>query len=313
MTEISPDELEMEFAAALEGTAPAPEPQEAPEPEAAGDERDMAYDDGRLRNPETGQFETAEQREERLYANKYRSVEDLERGYQNAEQQIGQLGNEVGQWRQWAEHQQQLAQQQQTQQVFDEERLSQWDEFASERPVEAAQMALQQQNQILYERTMDTWYAEDPKSAARFERAIEAQWQQAQYQQAVAPLMAQQNQQAQLSAYMAVRQRHPDIDQWADGISRAAQVNPYLLPVLQHGTPAEKEQALETMYYMARGMGSPPPGQANGQQPPPAGPNGQQHRPVVASASSIPSGATGPRPGEDIHALFEEGLAHWGD
>lgn len=312
MSEINMDELEQEFAEALDGTG-RDEPvavQEQPTPQ------ELEAEDGRLRNPETGQFETPGQRQERLYGGKYKSVEDLEAGYQNAEQKIGAMGNELGQWRQWAEYQaQQQAQAQQAQQ-FDEEKLSQWDEYSLEKPFEAAQLALQQDNQILYERTMDNWYAEDPKSAARFERAVEIQWQQIQMAQRMQPLMAQQQEQAQLSAYMAVRQRHPDLDQFGDGIALAANVNKFLLPVLQHGTQQEKEQALETLYFMARGMTGlpqaqqpPPPSQASGQPATGLVQSGQQ-RPYVASPSQIPSG-TGPArsPQEAfIDELWNQGL-----
>lgn len=300
------DELEQEFAEALDGMG-----SDGPLPKPAPAAADAESDGAPLRNPETGQFETAEQREERLYGGKYRTVEDLEAGYQNAEQRLGELGNEVGQWRQWAEQQRAQAAQAQQAQVLDQEKLDQWDEYASENPLAAAQMALQQQNGVLYERTMDTWYAEDPKSAARFEAALTARHQQAQFAQYVQPLMVQQQQQAQLSAYMAVRQRHPDIDQFGERIVQAAGVNPFLLPVVQHGTQQEKEQALETLYYMARGMdpgGQPPPVTANGQAPPPAVANGQ--RPYVASPSAIPAGAGPARAPHEalIDELWERGL-----
>src|SRR4051812_18493311 len=95
-----------------------PQPEVAavePDPETPGRERD---ENGRFvaATAEETPAETPAETEQRLLAGKYKSPEDLERAYQEAERRLGEQGNELGQYRAYLE-QMQAAQQQQAQQA----------------------------------------------------------------------------------------------------------------------------------------------------------------------------------------------------
>src|SRR4030095_12813858 len=81
----------------------------------------------------------------------------------------------------------------------------------------AAQQAMQSGDPMLYERTIDTWYAEDPKAASRFETTIalhrQQQMLQQQMQPMLQPLQAEHQNQALGQAVGSIKGMYADFDQ----------------------------------------------------------------------------------------------------
>jgi hypothetical protein len=278
-------------------------PEENPETEAPAEPAD-----DRLRNP-AGQFETPEQREERLYAGKYRTPEDLEAAHQSLEQKLGEQGNELGQYRQWYEQFQAAAQQQANTPPAPPQ------EAITENPAAVVQYALQTQNQALYEEALDEWFDLDPKAASRFDNArmlAHQQWQMEQQLQALQasqqPIQQQYQQIEQVNLARELQQRYPDFEQVMSSpvIETAVQSLPQhvLAPLQGQGTREAWEGALNTLYWVAKGMAGQEPAPVEQQQAPPT--PGQPAGVVQRLSAQVASPSSGPAP--EVRTLSREQL-----
>jgi hypothetical protein len=273
------------------GEQPDVQPAQEAAPEEPGPQEPVL--DGRLRDPETGQFATEEQIA-RKYAGRFDSPEELEENFLDLNSKVGSMANELGQWRQYWEQQQ--AQQQQAQFVPDNE--DELYEYESPQLHQAAESARYANNPQAYEKVMDAWYANDAKSAARYEQALAIEavnqnWQQ-QIAPALQPLHQQYQQQTLAAAHLGVRQRYgQEFDQVMNSpaVEQAGQLAPALVQQLANAQSVqEKAGAIEAIYHLARGLGAGQPQQPQ-QFTQPTGP--AQVNPAaahVASPTSIPQG-----------------------
>lgn len=113
-------------------------------------------------------------KEERLYAGKYRTVEEMERAYSEAQSTIGRLGNELGQARQGGGQ-------------------------------EATPVQQPQGEQQMSKEEMDEWMVEDPVAATFYLAQLAAAAQAEQQAQLLQPVIAQVNNAAASSALEQVK------------------------------------------------------------------------------------------------------------
>ncbi len=205
---------------APEFAAPEGDP-DVPEPVAGNDEdvldapEDTA-DDGRPRDPETGQFVAAEEAEqERLYANKYRTVEEMEAAVLHQESFAGRQAAELGELRQ------ELAGRLDS---IDERldrpappSLHNLDQVFEENPFLAAEQTLQAQDWAAHDRVIKAWEELDPSQVGLYKatktaerRAYEADQKLEAFQQSQQQAPAYQS--ALESAQTRLQTEHPEID-----------------------------------------------------------------------------------------------------
>lgn len=192
---------------------------------------------------------------ETLLAGKYKSVEDLERAYTEAASKLGQQGTEIGDLRKLIEERL----------PAEEDEGGSYPEYDpgvagainelinAERYQEAAYYAAQSGNGLLYNQALDSWYEEAPRQAAKFERDLEMQQFQAQYQQDRQPDIAARAQSEANTAYQNVARKFPDLASLSDRMQEAGKQYPDVLRVLESNAGVEgKERALEALYKIAK-------------------------------------------------------------
>lgn len=327
----NPDTLDADFEQAANiilGREEPPAPEQQPEAEVlAPDGGEVpeggVYDDnGRLRDAQTGSFTTAEALLEKYGMS---SLDEFAQRYDDNNRKVGSMANEVGEarreldeWRRFGQQYQASLQQQPQQQMMSEEQLNSWDEYTVEHPLEAVQEALNRRDNALYERTIDTWYAEDPKAATRFETTMALQRQQQMIQQQmqpmIAPLQAQHEQQALVQAVAQVKGMYPDFADVTGNEQLLQNAVDYLggdafVQALNEAPSAqEKAEGLNILYLVARGISN-----TVGQQQPP-GPPAQnvagRIQGQLASPGQIPQGGTNTVQGA-LTNLWEQGLASY--
>jgi len=146
---------------------------------AAEAEQRAAADAGEEPEADEPEEELEEEDEPRLYAGKYRTVEEMERAYTEAQSTIGRLGNEIGQVRQMVERQQSGGQQ--------------------------ATPAGQQGDQPMSKEELDEWMVEDPVGATFYLAQLAARAQAEEQNQLMQPVIAQVNNNAAASALDQVK------------------------------------------------------------------------------------------------------------
>lgn len=203
---------------------------------------------------ERGRFVAKEQpAEERLFAGKYRTAEEMEAAYSALESRFGQQGSDLGELRRELQAiREELQPQQPQQQQYDMDQVSSWfDENPTQIPSVAVQ-AYDQGNQQLYNAAIDAWYEYSPREAARFERSLEMQQLRQEFQQHTAPVQEQVSNQAFAQAYREVSAKYEDFDQFAPAMGELAQARPAILKALQEESPEARAQVLEDLYLLAR-------------------------------------------------------------
>lgn len=328
---MAPDDLQQDFddaANLILGRAgpgitveqPEPQPDAQPEPQGDVPEGGMVDAAGRLRDAETGAY-TTEAALQRKYADRFDTPEELEQSWLDLNSKVGSMANEVGQWRQMGEALQQQLQQQNQPGYMSDDELSQWDEYAVERPLEAAEKARQSGNQMLYERVMDTWYTEDPKAASRYETTVAlTRYQQMQEERlgpALQPLQDQYRQQSFSQAVLAARAQLPDFDT-VIGNDQALQTASAILggPAFIQGlnnaqTVDEKIGGLTLLYHVARSVGhNQVPTQPVAAQPT-VDPAVNRIQATLASPNVLPQGRTVSTAREALDDLWEQGMASY--
>lgn len=275
-----------------------PEPQQAP-PEAAAEATPSEEAPKERPRDEKGRFvtETAEEKEARLLAGKYRTVEDLERAYTEAQTLIGQQGSELAGWRQTA----QQGTQQDQPLPLNEQTVGAFDQLVEQNPHAAASWALQANQPLLYERAMESWYDFSPKDASRFEMVNALARQQAEFQQQaqtqMEPLQERHQQEQYALAIQNLRQRHPDVLERLEGMMGLAQERPHLLYGLASHEQADREKTLEDLYLLHSALN---PSQAQAQ----VEPEEARHPHVVSASNSLSS--TPQTPQEAFKSAFRE-------
>ncbi len=227
-------EAALEGIQALEG-ATAPEPEaEAPDVEA-----------------------TPEPAPEPLLAGKFKTPEDLGKGYEELQAVLDRQGSELGELRKLQDQVQALEQRQSAPQI-NQDTIDWFDEQVEQNPYAAANWARQNDpSGVLYDRAMDQWYEINPRHAGAYERHMEQQQflaqLQGQLEPALRPLLQQKEANDFQQAMVDVARRFPDFDRVSGQIMEAAESAPEVLSALQEGDLASKTRVIENLYWMARG------------------------------------------------------------
>lgn len=246
--------------AASEEETPA---ESAVEAEAPAEEADTAEEEAsaeRARD-EKGRFVAAESEAEqedspaeKLYAGKYKSVEELERAYSEAEKKIGSQGSEMSDLRKAVEDLRSSFEEddddyQETN--YDPNTLRDWFE---ENPSQIPQVAItahQQGNTNLRDQALVAWEELDPISARHYEREFlkdELRREQQQHVQS-------QNEMRTLTADVAreFATNHPDMDALAPAMREIAAQYPQMARILQSNDRSAQLEYLDFLYTKARG------------------------------------------------------------
>lgn len=179
---------------------------------------------------------------------------------------VGQMANENAELRRWQEEQTQAASQQTWQP--DGQALAWFDEIVDQAPDQAAVWAAQQNQPLLYERAIRSWFDVDPVAAQRYERSMEWGQLQNQMEERFAPqikgaqeLSADADRQA---AFRAVAARHDDLDEVLGGMTeeKAEEIivsgfPTEVLPSILNGSREGTEKALETLYRFVKSEQAP--------------------------------------------------------
>lgn len=218
----------------------------------------------RPRDPETGQFlpkETAEEQGERLLAGKYRSTEQLEQAYLEAQSLLGSLRNDQGELRAQLEQlTEAIAGQQQYQRpVQDFEQLLATD------PQQATLYALTVGDQQAYERAKAEWNELAPGAPALWEQNLQMQQRlnelEAKVTGIAAPVVEQQNTRVVADVWRSLSQQIPDFENLQAARSEiagelAASGYDWVTPALESGEKPKIEAALKSLTDLARARAS---------------------------------------------------------
>lgn len=296
-----------------------PEAVETQDTEAVQQDATPAQPD-RPRDPDTGQFVPA-QAEPDVDPDVQAFIEhhgggDPQKALAAAaaeQKERGRYQQELGQLRQMVQEVKQ-----QTQPEYDPE---EFEGYIIDDPRGAATQAYQHAQQTgdwrLYGQVIGQWKDMDPFAAADFHTDIKIAQQQAQWQQQQAPAQQLVHDQQMGLALQTAAQRHPELndDQTIDALLDHPHVS-YLIngPLREQitgGTPAQRQQALDTIVYTWRGLqGATAPQQqpapaGNAQTAPTQGTLAQQAR--VATGSYSPARGT-PDPNEKARDWFRRSV-----
>lgn len=203
---------------------------------------------------ETTPVETAD--EERLFAGRYKTVEELERAVEEQKQLIGRQSAEVADARALAAQIEELRSevQQSNQPALDPSGL---EEFLAENPHQipvVAQQAMDRGDTVGYQTAMKSWQQVDSLGAADFHtRALLAAERDAirqEFAPAVTGVQKQQTAADFAAAYESVSSQHEDFSQVLNSISEDTLRGfpPEALAALQNGDKQSKERVLELLY-----------------------------------------------------------------
>jgi uncharacterized coiled-coil protein SlyX len=207
--------------------------------------------------------------EERLYAGKFKTIEELEAAVTQQEEFIGRQKNEVGESRaevqalkeQFEALQTQL--QQPTASPFDAP--AEWDNINFENAAQARSAAIwvAQNQPYAYESYLESWYEQSPRAATQFEIEMkDYEWQQ-KLDERLAPLtpiperIEADDKAAQVTAtfekvWADIGAQNPDLNDYADKIIEEARSIPAMAAVFQQNDADQMQQALQILLNGAR-------------------------------------------------------------
>jgi hypothetical protein len=195
-----------------------------------------------------------EPEQDRLYAGKYKTVDELEKAVFEQQQFESRRNDELHQLRQQVE---QLGQQMQTPRTtFNLNDLYEQD------PGMAADAALAAGDTASYQQVLRAWHEEDPGQARQYATLQQARYEAYQARQEIEQIRAQQSQgsyeHALASAYQQVSSEMPDFEALAPAMRAEVQEaitlgghDPYT-PMLESGDPQRAAYALRTLANNAR-------------------------------------------------------------
>lgn len=232
----------------------------------------------------------AEQPTPQLWAGKYKTAEDLEKAYSELQSKLGEQGSELGQEVQRLRdelgqiRQQQAAPSPQPTAAFDEDT---YEDLLDENPQQALAYAQQAGDSYRAAAALKAWFDVDAYSATEWRLAQERQVQAAQFQQQTARYEQEVGNQQLTRAFASVKAQHQDFDALEAKMSEVANLRPDLIERLAQPGEQNKEQVIESLYYIARGMMGGSPVEPTGATP--------EEAPHVATAQTVPPGQPRPR------------------
>lgn len=179
------------------------------------------------------------------------------RGALEAQKQIGRQGSELGELRKLEskiDELQQLVNAKASAPAFDH---TNYGALIEQDPRKAAMVARDNENWDAMAAAVDAWREEDPFEASVFltttVNQVELKSLREEYEKRLtglaAPTPAASSDEQEVAK---VLQAHPDLEKFLPVIGQIAQERPLLSGALQNGSPAEKADALETLYLIAR-------------------------------------------------------------
>lgn len=258
--------------------------------------------EGPARDPETGQFITAEEAEERLYAGKYKSPEELEQAHYELYQLLARQSEELGQSRK---------QEPQPGPDYDDD---DFESIVETRPDMAAQIAVQQQNPYRYEQAIAAWAEINPLQATRFDGQIREAALYSKIVNEIAPVVKpmyqSHDEQITSNAINSLRSEYPDFDTYQPQMMQAANLlGDRVVSAITEGTPEERYGLFRGLYMMAKGMGTAPPPQATpagAPTPVPQDPAAAKLAAAVASGSISTPQSTRDTIEQGVWAIFDK-------
>ena len=191
----------------------------------------------RLRDPETGQFTT----EEKLYAGRYKSVEELERAVLEKQDFIDRQSNEIGMLRRLENLERQQAPAPQPQQSLP----SNWETLLDEDPASAADIAYQRNDQEALNQAVRAWDEIAPGAPRLWAQNLELR-------EKVDSLSNTFGQQTADQAYKEFARTHPDMEQYAGAMAEIAKQSPSVTRLLEQGDPAVTTEVLDFLHTKAK-------------------------------------------------------------
>lgn len=257
---------------------------EAPTPDAAPEPTDVREDDqGRLRGPD-GKFvakadheadpdaqpdpEATPEPDEWVlevdpdvesFLEKYDGdLNKALRGAIEAQKLVGKQGSELGELRKVQSDLEALREEirNRSAQQVQPQVMPDYGELIQEDPRAAAVMAYENQHYDAMGHALRAWMQEDPVEARLFAMNVkhEADMLELRAQQAQRDEASRPDPEQALGVEVAkVMQRHPDLEQFLPAIGEVSAERPLLRAALENGTPAQRAEALETLYLIARG------------------------------------------------------------
>jgi hypothetical protein len=239
-------------AAAAEEAQPAEEQPPETEPQDEGRPRD---EHGRFLPKEGEPEPEAEQTvEQQLLAGRFKSQEELEKGYLELDREMGarnerwqelkQLQQEFGDYRQEQQQYQQqqpmlAAAPQMLQNLIDEGEY-----------VQAANVAAQLPDQgLAYQQVVNAWRQVDPNSANMYELVQQQRWEAYQAQQQTSGLVAQQSMSQAMETFSRGK---TDLEAVAPDMLKVAEESPRILQLLQDPDPQIRVEILDYLYTKAK-------------------------------------------------------------
>lgn len=278
---------ENNLADAGEGSAPAEGDQAAQEGESAPDRpRD---DQGRF-VPQPGEGEeagtdTPAEGDDGLLAGKYRTVEELVKGYQELDALNARQGNEVGQLRK--EFNDLVSELEEEPEASPSAAPQDYNRLFERNPVAAAEAALAANDGSALAEVVSAWEEMDEVAALKwqFQKSMEArdqQWQ-SRFDQAIGPVQKQTADQQFEQQVQRLHQQLPDLGQVAEHFPAVAGDFPELAAQANEGDPEARVRAVRALYDIVKGRGlaAGTPSLEQGQQ----GAQPQAEVPFVASAT----------------------------
>lgn len=232
----------------VEAGTDAPAEVEAPVAEGETQEPVVPAQEERPRG-EDGKFlsrEAAEQAEqERLYAGRYKTVEELEAAVVEKEAFISRQGTDVGSLRSELQEMRRSLEQRQAEQSAPAQPLPHnWDSMLDENPAQAVEIAYKADNQQAMSEALQAWNELAPG-------APQLWVQNKQMEEQLLDLRESVGKQTSNSAYAEFSRTHPDVEQYAQEMGEIAKQAPYLTELLQNGDPRAQTEVLDFLYTKA--------------------------------------------------------------
>lgn len=191
-----------------------------------------------------------------LLAGKYKTTEELERAYLEAQTAIGRQGNELSELRGLRDEFTQLRDQLQAPAApqYDPGTLAEFFDNNPQQIPAVAQQALDAGDQLLYQQSLKAWSDHDPIGASDFHMRQLLAAEREQLRAEIAP-MREATQKTEIAsqfadAYTAQKQAHEDFDQVMSSLTQA-QIDGFprtVIAALQSGDQQTKQEVLETLY-----------------------------------------------------------------
>jgi hypothetical protein len=191
----------------------------------------------RLRDPETGQFTT----EERLYAGRYKTVDELERAVQEKQQFIDRQATELGTLRRLDNIEQRL---QPAPPPAQPSLPHNFADLVDEDPATAAELAYAAGDQTALNAAVRSWDEIAPGAPRLWAQNKELS-------EKVDNLSNNFGQQTADQAYKEFARTHPDMDQYSGAMTEIAKQSPAVTRLLEQGDPATTTEVLDFLYTKA--------------------------------------------------------------